>query len=98
MIRYSQFLLLSTVIAALLPGCAAMTVMKSTASDAMSSFRPGNRDYDDPTTDSSDPWVQEVGVEARGHQKKDKDGDPAWLRNLLTSQKARDIESNLGIE
>ncbi len=98
MLKISTVMLLLTALLTALPGCAAMTTMKSAASTTMASFRPGTSGYHDPTTDSSDPWVQQVGDTARGHQTKDKDSDPPWLRNMLTSQKARDIESNLGIE
>ena len=98
MLKLSTFMLLLAMVLSALPGCAAMTTMKSAASDRMAFFRPGTSDYHDPTTDSSDPWVQEVGDTARGHQAKEKDSDPPWLRNILMSQKARDIESNLGFE
>ncbi len=61
-------------------------------------MRPPTGGYQDGTEESSDPWVQEVGSQARGHHAKEKDSDPQWMRNLLMSQKARDIESNLGYE
>ncbi|MCA9075711.1 MAG: hypothetical protein KDA93_11805 [Planctomycetaceae bacterium] len=93
---YSALLLTAGLIA--FPGCAAMNTMKMAASETVSSFRPTTGDYHDPTDDSSDPWVQEVGVEARGHQTKEQANDPLGLRNVFMSQKARDIESNLGFE
>ncbi len=74
-----------------LPGCATM-------SETFTAMRPPTGGYQDSTEESSDPWVQAVGDQARGHQIKEKEADPLGLRNLLTSQKARDIESNLGYE
>ncbi|MCA9024046.1 MAG: hypothetical protein KDA86_02415 [Planctomycetaceae bacterium] len=95
MIKASTFILLLTIAVVSMPGCAAM---KSSASQAMTSMRPGNGDYHDTTGDSSDPWVQEAGAEARVNHPREKDPEPPWMRNFLMSQKARDIESNLGIE
>jgi hypothetical protein len=96
--KICSFALLLTAGLVALPGCAAMNSMKTAAAETVETFRPGTHGYHDATAESSDPWVQEVGDQARGHQTKEKDADPEWMRNFLMSQKARDIESNLGIQ
>ena len=47
--------------------------------------------------DDKDAWGF-VGKEGRGELGYEKDPDPPWLRNLLSSDKARAIEKNLGVE
>jgi hypothetical protein len=68
------------------------------ATEAVAALRPTSFDYSDPTDEIGDPWVQAAGDEARGHQPKESADDPDWLRNLMMSPKARDIERNLGFE
>ena len=46
----------------------------------------------------SEPWKQAVGTEGRGGAPLEKSSDPLNLRNVFMSQKARDIERNLGFE
>jgi hypothetical protein len=58
-------------------------------------MKPG--DYSDPTDETGDPWMQQVGVEARGDRPREPDEEPDWFHNSLTSPKARDIERNLGV-
>lgn len=58
---------------------------------------PDQRGYDD-GTDSSDPWIAEAGGEGRAEFAKEKEADPFGWKPLFMSQKARDIEKNLGIE
>jgi hypothetical protein len=59
---------------------------------------PDHKGYDNGTDDTSDPWIAEAGVEGRSEFKTEKEADPFGWRPLLMSQKARDIEKNLGIE
>ena len=47
---------------------------------------------------SDDPWVRQAGVEARGNRPRESTGEPPWLYNTLTSQRARDIDRNMGID
>ena len=58
----------------------------------------GNRNYLDPTSQKSEKWIGEAGSEARRGMTIEKENDPLGLRNVLMSQKARDIERNLGFE
>ncbi|MBL8852186.1 MAG: hypothetical protein JNG89_21115 [Planctomycetaceae bacterium] len=57
------------------------------------------RNYSDPTKGSDDPWVSNVGDEVsnRGARRSEKSGEPQWFRELTMSDRAREIESNLGI-
>ncbi len=88
------------VLAALLPvaGCAAMHSVQMAASETVDAMRPSSSNYANPEDEASDPWVKKAGSEARGNRPKEKSEEPPWLRNLLMSPKARDIENNLGIE
>ncbi len=88
------------VLAALLPvaGCAVMQSMQTTASATVDAMRPSASTSVHPADEPSDPWIKKVGTEARGNRPKEKSEEPPWLRNLLMSPKARDIENNLGIE
>jgi hypothetical protein len=58
-----------------------------------------NRDYKDPTDGPDDPWVSNVGdeVEGRGERRMEESEEPRWLRETIMSDRARAIESNLGI-
>ena len=58
----------------------------------------GFRNYADPTSQESEKWISEAGSEARRGRPVDKEFDPLGLRDVLMSQKARDIERNLGFE
>lgn len=44
-----------------------------------------------------DPWVQEYGEFARNELPPESSNDPLGLRKYFVSEKARDIERNLGI-
>lgn len=59
-------------------------------------FRPA--DYRDLTEEETDDWTEDVGREGRGNQPMQKTEEPDWMRNLLSSEKARSIERNVGIE
>lgn len=50
---------------------------------------------DDPTVD--DPWVQNAGNIARNEHPREEVHDPLGLRNIFTSEKAREIERNVGV-
>jgi len=65
------------------------------STEGMSLFK--NRDYKDPTDGADDPWTAQAGAEGRGGRPKEKSEDPRWLRELTMSDRAREIENNLGI-
>ena len=57
------------------------------------------RNYSDPTKGPDDPWVSNVGdeVTTRGARRSEKSGEPQWFREFTMSDRAREIENNLGI-
>ena len=59
---------------------------------------PNTGGYDDGADDSSDPWIADAANEGRAEFKVEKDADPLGLKPYFMSQKARDIERNLGYE
>jgi hypothetical protein len=59
---------------------------------------PTTGHYDDGTDDSSDPWIAAAADEGRVEFRKEKESDPLGLKKYWMSQKARDIERNMGIE
>lgn len=61
------------------------------------SATPSTANYDDSTDDSSDPWISAAAREGRREHTEEKVNDPLGLRKYTMSQKARDIEGNLGI-
>ncbi len=83
---------------ALTPGCAAWNSTQQMFAQSVHALRPTTGNYSDPTAQSGDPWVQSAGVEARGDRPKEIVNDPLHLRNIFMSEKARDIERNMGIE
>lgn len=61
---------------------------------------PGLAWDEDPATlvdTGSDPWIHEAGDVARGARPQEQIRDPLGLRDFFTSEKARDIERNLGV-
>jgi hypothetical protein len=66
-------------------------------SEGMTLFK--NRDYQDPTEGPDDPWISGVGSEtkSRGVRRGEKSEEPRWFREMVMSDRAREIESNLGI-
>lgn len=89
--------------AVLVSGC-----MQTGVGSRMAWFRPAPEDDEfgdeewlsenaDMQDEEKDPWGF-VGKEGRQDLNMEKDPDPPWLRNLLTSEKARAIERNVGIQ
>jgi hypothetical protein len=83
-------------------GCVVATVLAlpsgcSTMRGRLARMLPDSQGYDD-GTDSSDPWIAEGASEGRAEFTKEKEADPFGIKPLFMSQKARDIEKNLGIE
>lgn len=50
---------------------------------------------DNPVSD--DPWIREAGTIARTEHPAEEVNDPLGLRNFFTSEKAREIERNVGV-
>jgi len=44
-----------------------------------------------------DPWIKDTGDIARGEHPPEEVHDPLGLRNIFTSEKAREIERNVGV-
>lgn len=82
------------------PGCAVIDSGTNAARETARMFRP--RPFDESAEETvsddteSDPWGF-VGKEGRADQEAEVDPDP-WFRRHLMSDRARQIEANLGIE
>ncbi|QDU79016.1 hypothetical protein Pla110_07200 [Polystyrenella longa] len=82
---------------ALSGGCAMLEEETETAiSETKRQFRIKPNDYHDNTEDPDEDWSF-VGDQGRAGMPKERDNDRV-LRKYLMSEKARSIESNLGIE
>jgi hypothetical protein len=57
-----------------------------------------NHDYADPTEGPDEKWISKVGDEGRGQQVREKSEEPRWFREMVMSDRAREIERNLGID
>ncbi|MBT5021169.1 hypothetical protein OAF42_00150 [Planctomicrobium sp.] len=60
-------------------------------------YRENNSARENPAGQTSDPWIQDVGKYTREEHGEQEVVDPLKLRNFFMSQKAQDIESNLGV-
>lgn len=60
-------------------------------------YRDTTSAREDPASQSSDPWVQDVGQITRKEYANEKIVDPLKLRDFFVSEKAQDIERNLGV-
>ena len=86
---YRTVLLLALVLSAV--GCANSLGLKSAAS-----YDPISRGgRENPKSD--DPWVREAGSFARATHPSERVDDPLGLRKYFTSEKAREIERNVGV-
>lgn len=77
-------------------GCA--SVSESDSGSLFSTLNPGESEAEESEGRSNDPWVTQAGTEARKHLPREKTNDPLGLRNIFMSERARDIEHNLGID
>jgi hypothetical protein len=91
-------LLLFCLVLACSSGCSLVSSIRGLASQTVESLRPTSFDSWDPGSETGDPWVQQAGAEARGHRPVEKEFDPLGFRQVFMSDRARDIERNLGIE
>lgn len=78
-----------------LTGCELMHGGRELADETVRTLKPKSSDYRDTTEEESDEWAF-VGRDARGNRPREQDPDPWWQRFVM-SEKARSIESNLGI-
>lgn len=60
-------------------------------------FRESQSARENPADQSSDPWIQDMGKITHEEHATQEVNDPLKLRNVFMSDKARDIERNLGI-
>ena len=60
-------------------------------------FRESTSARENPAGQMSDPWIQDVGKYTKGEHTQQEINDPLKLRNFFMSDKAQDIERNLGI-
>jgi hypothetical protein len=91
-------LLMSCLVLLGFSGCTLVSSVRGVASQTVAALRPSSFDGWDPGSETGDPWVQQAGAEARGHRPTEKEFDPFGLKQVIMSNKARDIERNLGIE
>ncbi|MBL8817536.1 MAG: hypothetical protein JNL58_16040 [Planctomyces sp.] len=95
MSRFS-ILLTGLAITGSLTGCAVMDIGRDAMTRTTSMFKPDGRDYADGTDEDGSEW-NFVGDEGRADQKRERDPDP-WWKSSIMSDKARNIEHNLGID
>lgn len=75
---------------------AAVTSAGLTGCSSLAALQPPTSGYAD-GTESSDPWVMQAAAEGRRDIAPEDANDPLNLRRFFMSQKARDIETNVGI-
>ncbi|MFQ5731870.1 MAG: hypothetical protein ACE5KM_07940 [Planctomycetaceae bacterium] len=56
-----------------------------------------SNDYVDDTEVVNNSWTSIAGKDGRGDKMRETDPDPLWTLNVM-SEKARDVERNLGID
>lgn len=54
-------------------------------------------DYADPTSGKDDPWTSQAGSVGRADRPLEKSEEPRWFRKAIMSDRAREIEANLGV-
>ena len=87
------------IVAALLAtstGCAVFESGKNSMVQMTRMIRPKPHDGSMVPESDEDEWAF-VGDEGRGDQERERDPDP-WLRDLIMSREARQIERNLGFD
>lgn len=67
------------------------------AGSRLSRLLPPIRTAEPGTDGSSDPWIQQAAAEGRRDHPVEKVNDPLGLRKYVMSDRAREIENNLGI-
>ena len=90
--RLLSGLLLPAIAISALVGCASM---QSSTNKMVSAFKSVAED--NPADEPSDPWINETGSYTSAIHPTEPVNDPLKLRNVFMSQRARDIERNLGV-
>ena len=67
------------------------------AGSRLARFLPPIRTAEPGTDGSSDPWIQQAASEGRREYSVEKVNDPLGLRKYVMSDRAREIERNVGI-
>ena len=78
------------------PGCVLTDMFRESARQTKRIYTPRSTDYRDLSEEEGDEWAY-VGEDARGGQMREQDPDPWWKRWIM-SEKARNIERNLGFD
>ena len=60
-------------------------------------YRGSDSFRENPADQPSDPWINDAGSVARTEHPAEEINDPLKLRQYFMSQRARDIERNLGV-
>ncbi len=89
-------LVLSSALLATSSGCVFVEATRQGSGSLFSALKPRN-DVANPGDRHSDPWMNQVGIEARGNRRPEKAQEPMWYRRYAMSQQTRDIERNLGV-
>ncbi|WP_437229376.1 hypothetical protein SH661x_001408 [Planctomicrobium sp. SH661] len=74
---------------------ACLLLLTSLGCQTMWGVSQASHGREDPAID--DPWIESAGNIARNEHPPEKVYDPLGLRNVLTSEKARQIERNVGV-
>ncbi len=74
-------------------GCQSLSKLKSFG--PRDPITTSNRE--NPQDAESDPWIEDAGTVARSEHSAEAVNDPLKLRDVFMSNKARDIERNLGV-
>ncbi|MFH5805072.1 hypothetical protein [Alienimonas sp. DA493] len=77
-------------------GCAVKDMAEEAWFQTRRTLRPTSKGYEDPAENPADDW-SEVRRFGRPNQESVED-DPDWYRKHFMSEKARDIEHNLGYD
>lgn len=82
---------------ALICGLAFLSSVGCATSEGFTLFKGSN--YADPADGPDDPWISNVGSETKGRgvRREEKSEEPKWFREMVMSDRAREIENNLGI-
>lgn len=81
---------------ALPSGCLMLDSAQEMSRQTLRIFKPRETDYRDMTEEKGDEFAF-VGKLGRGNRPRERDPDP-WFKKYLMSEKARNIEHNLGVD
>jgi len=78
-------------------GCGLTHSMRPVTRYAKNLFTFRGTDYSNPTEEEDEQWIIDAGEEARAGRPREMDPD-GWWQKYMTSEKARGIERNVGID